>query len=96
METLDTLTIILLVTGAILGQVTHIVKVKSTRSSEMAVFRRWILKRPFTTLSAAVVAVGAAYAIQTAGMDPVQIFALAFIAGYSADSGVNRPATEEE
>lgn len=82
---------IYLIVGAVFGQVVHIVKKKTEgEGNEIDTFKRWVLHRPFNTLSASAVAIGAAYALAGEGQTAIQSFGVAFMAGMASNSTINK------
>lgn len=81
--------------GSLIGMFVHIVKKKTEEmgngaESELSVFHRWIIKRPFNSVGAAISAVGLALTLQPEG-SLLNTFLNALVAGFAADSAVNRP-----
>ena len=95
---------VLSVVGTLVGQVLHVVKKKTEEEplnayvlGEANIFIRYIWRRPFNTLAAALVGASASVGL-TAGevaeaMSGVQVFLSAVVAGIAANSVVNRPGT---
>lgn len=80
--------------GAIVGQVVHLVKKGKQEKKDMPeveVFKRWVLQKPFNTIGAMVGGILAAIALNVEGIDPLMQFLQAVTAGYMADSMGNRP-----
>ena len=82
--------------GAVVGQVAHIVKKRTEEEkqpgvSEIDIFRKYVLGRPATTIGACVGAILAAIGLHTQGIDPVMAFLQAAVAGFAANSAINRP-----
>jgi len=87
---------------AILGQLCHIVKKRQEDGkSEIATFRKWVVERPFNTVMAAMAGIAGAFLLPQEGMVAlggavsgseyvIKVLVMAFIAGFSADSLINR------
>jgi len=83
---------VLVAVFAICGQVCHIVKKRTEEGkSEISVFKRWVLARPFNTLVASIAAIVAAHAVQADGATVIQAIGSSFMAGFAANSLANRP-----
>ena len=87
----------LLILMAFVGQVAHVLKKrvqdgKDGGESEFTIFRKWFLGNFFSrTIPAFAVAATTALALQVDGA-PLSISLInAFLAGFAADSAVNRP-----
>ena len=89
---------------AVIGQLCHIVKKRQEDgASEIATFRKWVLQRPVNTIIAAIAGISGAFLLPQEGMIAlgggapssaeyvIKVLCMAFIAGFSADSLINRP-----
>ena len=88
---------LLAVLAAFVGQIAHVFKKRVEEGkdgdvSEFAVFRRWFLEKFFSrTIPAFAVAASVALVLQVEGASlPISLLN-AFVAGFAADSAVNRP-----
>jgi hypothetical protein len=76
--------------------IVHVVKKRTEETnveSELAVFKKWIIDRPFNTFAAAIAAIGIALGLQVTDATPLIQFLQGLTAGFTANSAVNR--TEE-
>jgi len=96
---MDTLTLVV-IAGSFLGQVAHIVKKRMQEekgeASEWQVFRKWILARPLNTIASSLGGIAAAMALAVPGTDLMVAGVQAALAGWVADSSVNRAGPPAE
>ena len=89
---------ILLVFGAFVGMIAHIMKKRieeglAPGETELSVFRKYILAKPMSTALAGVAAIGVAegLAATATGSPPLHILLSAITAGFASNSLANRP-----
>ena len=83
--------------GAILGQIIHILKKKTeeeNNAAEKGLFRKWIIDRPITTVVASLTGITMALGMQVDGLSLFDAFLHALVAGFAANSLINRPGEE--
>ena len=95
LTSMGTAAMLYLILGILVGHIFHIVKKKTEEvpgESEVSIFYRYIIARPFTTLGAVIGSFAASMALfsQISGAPIPGLLIAGALAGFAADSGINR------